>query len=62
MKKQKELTPVCLCGYADEKGNIVIPLTWEDADYFSEGLAGVQDSKGNWGFIDETGKLVIPCR
>ena len=39
---------------------MVIPCEWERTRDFSEGLAAVfKDSK--WGFIDTTGKLVIPC-
>ena len=29
---------------------------------YNEGLAGVKDADGKWGFIDKTGKLVIPCQ
>jgi len=37
----------------------VIPLTYDDAGFFSEGLAAVKlDDK--WGYIDATGKVVIP--
>ena len=28
---------------------------------FSEGLAAVQNSDGLWGYVDKTGKVVIPC-
>ncbi|MDR2885306.1 MAG: WG repeat-containing protein [Rikenellaceae bacterium] len=50
-------------GYADEKGAIVIKSQFQDAHDFSEGLAAVmisKEGKGLWGFIDKTGKLVIP--
>jgi hypothetical protein len=30
--------------------------------YFSEGLASVSDSIGKYGFIDETGKIIIPFK
>ena len=29
---------------------------------FCEGLAPVMDDNEKWGFIDKTGKLVIPCK
>ncbi len=47
-------------GFANEKGEVVIPLIYENAKEFSENdLAGVLlDNK--WGFIDRTGKTVIP--
>ena len=34
---------------------------YEDASPFSEGLAAVREN-GKWGYIDETGSLVIPCQ
>ena len=37
----------------------MIPLIYDDAWYFSEGLARVYEN-GKWGFIDKTGKVVIP--
>lgn len=33
---------------------------WESISNYSEGLAAVLDSNGKWGFIDRTGRLVIP--
>ena len=38
---------------------MVIQPTYEDADYFSEGLAAVK-LNGKWGYIDTTGKVIIP--
>ena len=62
-------------GFANTKGEIVIPLQYKDAEPFSEGLAAVclknesywENVNGNveyirniqWGYIDQTGKLVI---
>ena len=47
------------CGYIDAKGHIAIPLIYDSAWQFSEGLAVVaQDNK--WGFINSKGKIVIP--
>ena len=34
---------------------------WKEVREYNEGLAGVKDADGKWGFIDKTGKLVIPC-
>ena len=47
-------------GYIDTAGKIVAPCEWDDADPFSEGLAGVKKD-GKWGYVDIAGKLVIPC-
>ena len=35
---------------------------WKEIREYDEGLAGVRDADGRWGFIDKTGKLVIPCQ
>ena len=35
---------------------------WKEVREYDEGLAGVRDADGRWGFIDKTGKLVIPCK
>jgi len=35
---------------------------WEVRGDFSEGLAVVRDYNDKYGFIDQTGKLVIPCQ
>ena len=48
-------------GYIDIHGNLRIPCQFYGAEYFSEGLASIQNEKGLWGFIDKTGKTVIPC-
>ncbi|MDR3615482.1 MAG: WG repeat-containing protein [Candidatus Obscuribacterales bacterium] len=50
-------------GFADAKGQIVIPSIYEDVKDFSEGLAAVKlpSDAGKWGFIDHTGKMVIPA-
>jgi hypothetical protein len=45
-------------GYIDRSGKLIIPVQFEDAFSFSEGLAAVEN-KGNWGFIDKTGKTVL---
>ena len=35
---------------------------WKEIREYNEGLAGVKDVDGKWGFIDKTGKLMIPCQ
>lgn len=35
---------------------------WKEVGNYSEGLARVQDANGKCGFIDQTGRLVIPCK
>lgn len=46
-------------GFIDKTGKEVIPLMFDDADSFFEGLACVT-IKGKSGFIDKTGKEIIP--
>ena len=41
-----------------QKNNEVIKLKYDDAESFSEGLAGVQRNE-KWGFINTKGKEVI---
>lgn len=45
-------------GYINEKGEMVIEPQFRDAEVFSDGLAPVKNK--DWGFIDTSGKLVIP--
>lgn len=45
-------------GYINETGNLKIPVQFEAARYFSEGLAAVR-LDGMWGFIDTLGHIVI---
>lgn len=48
-------------GYASNDKNVVIAPKYEDAGWFSEGLAAVK--VGNkWGYINKAGKLVIPAK
>jgi hypothetical protein len=50
-----------LVGYIDTDGKVVIPIAWEDASDFSEGLAYVADAEsGMYGFIDKDGRVVVP--
>lgn len=46
-------------GFVDKTGEMVIPLVYDYADNFSEGLALVRKG-GKYGWIDKTGKIVIP--
>ena len=49
--------------YINRRGEIVLTTSFDYAGAFSEGLACVYDSDSNkWGFIDLTGKVVIPLR
>lgn len=57
-----QLLPVregTLWGYADLTGNLVIPIKYHDANFFSEELGRVR-SNGLYGFIDPAGKTIIP--
>ncbi|NNE77810.1 MAG: WG repeat-containing protein, partial [Pricia sp.] len=46
-------------GYINTKGEMVIEPQYRDAEIFSEsGYAPVKDK--DWGFIDTSGKLIIP--
>ena len=46
-------------GYLDKFGKIAIPIIYENAYDFSEGLAFVEKD-GKWGFIDKNGRTIIP--
>lgn len=45
-------------GYIDDTGKLVIPLRFDEAEHFAEGLAAVRVGD-DWGYIDGAGKLVI---
>jgi len=48
-------------GYIDMTGELVIPVQYDYAMDFSEGLAAVYMQKnGGWGFIGKTGELAVP--
>lgn len=49
-------------GFIDKSGRVAIPCTWNDASWFEDGLASVQDDQEKFGCINKEGKLVIPCR
>lgn len=46
-------------GYIDKTGNLIIPFQWDDADYFTEGLAIVRN-RDKEGAIDIEGNVVVP--
>ena len=46
-------------GFINDAGEEIIPLKYEAANNFSQGLAAVKSNE-SWGFIDKTGKLAIP--
>lgn len=61
---QETLMPLCqggLCGYYDGVGEIVIPLKFDEAKSFNDGLAVVR-SKRHWGALNLNGELVIPAQ
>lgn len=45
-------------GFANEKGEIVIPMIYDEVHNFSEGIAPAL-KKGLWGFIDKNGNTII---
>lgn len=45
-------------GYIDQTGKVVIPLKFDEARDFTEGLAPVRVGE-DWGYIDRTGRFVI---
>jgi hypothetical protein len=48
-------------GYADAQRNIVITPKYNDAEWFSEGLAAVKIGS-KWGYVNKQGKLIIPAK
>jgi len=45
-------------GFINQKGEVVIPMIYEKAKHFREGLAPVR-VRGKWGYIDRSGRMVI---
>lgn len=68
MKSGKKLKYDLKYGFIDTKGKEVIPLQFDEASSFQEGMATVFKSQGWYegfainkiGYIDTTGKMVIP--
>lgn len=48
-------------GYVDINKTIVIPIQYEWAEPFSEGLAAVKQN-GRFGFINKRGEVVVPFK
>ena len=46
-------------GYLNQKGELAIPYSFEWAGDFHDGLAAVAITKGKYGFIDKTGRVVF---
>ena len=38
----------------------MIEPVYDSVSTFCDGLAAVQNQDGNWGFIDESGKVIVP--
>jgi glucan-binding YG repeat protein len=50
------------CGYINTKGEIAIPLRFQDVQRFTDnGLAAVEEN-GKWGYINAQGVMIVPTR
>ena len=50
-------------GVIDTKGNVVVPFgKYNEIKRFIDGLAAVYAGNDKWGFIDTTGKEIVPCK
>jgi hypothetical protein len=65
-------------GFIDKTGKEIVAVKYDDANNFSEGLAAINIGGkwehasrysqamemigGKWGYVDKTGKIVIPCK
>jgi WG containing repeat len=61
LSQKSELTPATYegkAGYINKEGKTIIPFEFDEAHYFSEGLAAVKRNN-QWGFIDTNGQFVI---
>jgi hypothetical protein len=47
--------------HINEQGKLVGQM-WRNVKYFQDGLAPVETQDEKWGFVDKTGKVVIPCQ
>ena len=45
-------------GFINKSGNVVIPMVYERAGHFGDGLAPVMKND-KWGYVDRTGRMVI---
>jgi hypothetical protein len=48
-----------LFGFADRKGNLVLPAIWDNAFGFGDGSIAAVEKDGKWGFIDKKGKVIV---
>lgn len=48
------------CGYLNKALELAIPFDFKEVRPFSNGFAAVKNVDGNWGYINTSGKLVIP--
>lgn len=48
-------------GFVNESGEVIIPVIYDEADNFSEGLAVIKQD-GKYGYITKTGALTIAAR
>ena len=55
-----ENTECPLAGFLDKQLNVVIKPAFQEIQRFSQGMAAVKIG-GKWGYIDKTGKLVVPA-
>ena len=46
-------------GFINKDGEVVIPITYKAAKSFSNGMAAVMNSDGEWGYINKNNELVI---
>lgn len=51
-----------LWGFVDKEGKTVIQPSFRDVSYFSEGLCGAMNEKGQWGYIGRKGETKIEFR
>lgn len=59
--EDEALIPYQLCGYQDVHGETVIEARFEQAELFQNGRAAVK-MMDRWGYIDHTGRIVIPVQ
>jgi|GEM_PF-3779963 len=63
MPKQALLIPYRIgsqWGYANEKGDLKIPVRFDDAAFFQQDLAKIKMNEA-WGLIDRKGNVFLPC-
>lgn len=49
-------------GLINTSGEYIVQPVWADIQYPAEGMIGVADDTGMWGFVDMQGQPVIECR